>query len=428
MNYQLSEFGVSFSKSRLDNGVNVFLFNKIGMPICMSVSFFAGSRFDSIPGIAHFLEHMLVAGTKKFPSKDKLAEPLERVGGSFSASTSLDYLRLNVTVSKKEDLSVGLEILQEMSQNSLFNDKTIENERGSILSEIGENEEDPYRILNDIYYHAIFNDTALENCVIGNKDSVNKILKQNLLKYKDTFLNTGRMSVLVSGDITMNECLSLLTKYLNDHKIEKRFNIPRKADINREDYLTYVPFKDNKQVYAKIGFRTIGINENDREIFSLDLIAVILGKGRASRLVKELRYKRGLLYSINAGHYNYPDAGLFSISTSFEHGKLENILKIIINELEKIAQDGISEYEFEFAKSATVKSVFNNMQTSWSWINAHEDEMVFNPELARTVEYFMNEINSLTLEEVNVVARKYLHKDNFYLALCGTDKEPSILW
>ena len=400
----------------------------IGAPICIRTTFFAGSRFDSIPGIAHFLEHMLVAGTKKFPSKDKLAEPLERIGGSFSASTSLNYLRLNITVPKKEDLSVGLEILQEMLQNSLFDDKTIKNERGSVLSEIGENDEDPYQILSDIYYHAIFNNTALEHRVIGNKDSVNKIFKQDLLKYKDTFLNTGRISVLVSGDITMNECLSLLTKYLNDNNIEKRFSIPRKADINRGDYFTYIPFQDNKQVYVKMGFRTIGLNESDREIFSLGLVAGILGKGRASRLVKELRYKRGLVYSISAGQYNYPDAGHFVISTSFEHGKLENILKIIINELERIAQDGISEYEFEFTKSATVKSVFNTMQTSWSWINIHEDEMVFNPELARTIDYFMNEINSLTLEEVNAVARKYLHKDNFYLALCGTDKKPTILW
>src|SRR3989338_6364351 len=367
MNYQLSELGVSFSKDRLDNNVGVFLFNKIGAPICIRTTFFAGSRFDSIPGIAHFLEHMLVAGTKKFPSKDKLAEPLERIGGRFSASTSLNY-------------------------------------------------------------HAIFNNTALERRVIGNKDSVNKIFKQDLLKYKDTFLNTGRISFLVSGDITMNECLSLLTKYLNDNNIEKRFSIPRKADINRGDYFTYIPFQDNKQVYVKMGFRTIGLNESDREIFSLGLVAGILGKGRASRLVKELRYKRGLVYSISAGQYNYPDAGHFVISTSFEHGKLENILKIIINELERIAQDGISEYEFEFTKSATVKSVFNTMQTSWSWINIHEDEMVFNPELARTIDYFMNEINSLTLEEVNAVARKYLHKDNFYLALCGTDKKPTILW
>ncbi len=428
MNYQLSDFGISFFKDKLKNDVGVFLFNKIGAPVCIRVVFFAGSRFNFIPGIAHFLEHMLVAGTKKFPSKDKLAEPLERVGGSFSASTGLDYIRLNITVPQKEDLNIGLEILEEMLSHSLFNDKTIENEKGSIVSEIGEAEENPLRVLDDIYYHTVFNNTPLANNVLGNKDSVNKITKQDLLKFKDTFLNVGKMCVLVSGNITMDECLPLLNKHFSGYKKEKRFYMPEKLPVRREDYVACKSFRGNKQVYAKIGFRTMGVNENDREMFSLDLVAGILGKGRASRLVKELRYKKGFVYGVKAGHHNFPDAGHFNISTSFEHDKLEDVTRVIIGELGKIGKDGISEYEFEFAKSASVKSVFNNMQTSWSWINVHEDEMVFNPELARTIDYYMNEVSSLTLGEVNEAIKKYLHKDNFYLALCGTDKEPAVSW
>lgn len=172
----------------------------------------------------------------------------------------------------------------------------------------------------------------------------------------------------------------------------------------------------------------MGANENDREMFSLDLVAGILGKGRASRLVKELRYKRGFVYGVKAGHYNHPDAGHLSISTSFEHSKLDGVIEIIISELRKIGKNGISKYEFEFAKSATVKSVFNNMQTSWSWINVHEDEMVFNPRLSRTIDYYMNEVISLTLGEINEAIKKYLHKDNFYIALCGNNRKLSASW
>lgn len=428
MGYQLSEFGVSFSKGKLDNNIEVFLFKKTGLPVCISVMFFAGARFDSIPGTAHFLEHLLVAGTKTFPSKDKLAEPLERVGGGFSASTGFDYLELNLTVPKKEDLNLGLEILEEMLQHSLFSDKTIENERGSIIAEIGENEEDPYYILGETYYHIVFKGTVLENNVSGNKDSVNKIKKPDLLKFKDAFLSAGRMCVLVSGDITLEECLPLLNKCLNSYNVQERFARPQKAAIHRKDYVVHKPFRDNKQVYARMGFRTIGMNENDRESFSLGLIAAILGRGRASRLAKELRYKRGLVYGVGAIHSVYPDAGHLSVSTSFEHDKLETVLATTINELKEIGKNGVSAHELEFMKSAIIKSTFSNMQTSWSWINVHEDEMVFNPNLSRTIEYFMNEVDSLTLEEVNGVARKYLHEDNFYLALCGTDQQPSVEW
>ena len=411
MPHTLSEFGVKFQKTKLDNGIDVFLFCRTGMPLCLRVVFFAGSRFDFVPGTAHFLEHMLVAGTNKFPSKDKLAEPLERVGGSFSASTNLNYIRLSITVPQKEDLNVGLEILEEMLFHSLFADKIIENERNSIISEIGEAEEDPYYILDSIYYPIVFRKTPLENNVMGNKDSISKIEKQNLLKHKDTYLRAGNMCIIASGGATIEEYLPLLNKHFTDYKPEKHFITPQKAPINRENYIECKPYRDNKQVYAKIGFRTIGMNENDRELFSIDLTAGILGKGRASRLLKELRYKKGLVYSVGAKHSNYPDAGDFSISTSFEHNKLESVIDTAISELKKIEKDGISKDELDFAKFAITKSVFNNTQTSWSWINIHEDEMVFNPELARTVDYYMNEINSLTLEEVNASAKKYLHKD-----------------
>lgn len=428
MKYKLSEFGTTFSKSKLNNGVNVFSFYRPGMPICVRAVFFAGARFDTISGISHFLEHMLVAGTEKFPSKDKLAEPLEKVGGSFSASTSLNSARLNINVPQKKDLNIGLEILGEMLFKSLFDDKTIENERSSIISEIGEAEEDPYYELDNFYYSMIFKKTPLENNVIGNKDSVNKIEKQDLLNFKNDFLRAGRMCILISGGIKINECLPLLNKYLAKHKTEKYFDAPEIAPINRENFVGYKPFKNNKQVYAKMGFRTIGMNENDKEMASLDLIAGVLGKGRASRLIKELRYKKGLVYSISAGQNNYPDAGVFNISTSFEHSKLKDVIEIIIDELKKIERNGINKDELEFIKSATIKSAFNNMQTSWSWINVHEDEMIFNPNLSRTLEYYMNKIDSLTLKEVNATAKKYLHKDNFYIALCGTDKNPNIKW
>lgn len=422
MLHELSEFGVKFQKAKLDNGIDVFSFYRTGMPLCLRVIFFAGSRFDTTPGTAHFLEHMLVAGTSKFPSKDRLAIPLERIGGSFSASTNSDYIRLNVTVPQREDLNIGIEILEEMLFHSLFEDKIIENEKNSIISEIGEAEEDPYYTLDSIYYPIVFKKTPLENNVMGSKDSVSKISKQDLLKFKGAYLRAGNIRIIASGGATVEEYLPLLDRCFINYKPEKHFAMPPKASVNREDYMKYKPFRDNKQVYAKIGFRTIGMNENDGELFSLDLIAGILGKGRASRLLKELRYKRGLVYGIGAKHSNYPDAGDFSVSTSFEYNKLNDVIETIINELKKIERDGISEDELGFAKSAITKSIFNNTQTSWSWINIHEDEMVFNPKLTRTVDYFMNEVNSLTLEEVNATAKKYLHKDNFYLALCGIDK------
>ena len=67
---KLEDFGVERQETILSNGVKLILFNRKGMPVNIRVSFLAGSRFDQIgkEGSAHFLEHMLVAGTKNFPT------------------------------------------------------------------------------------------------------------------------------------------------------------------------------------------------------------------------------------------------------------------------------------------------------------------------------------------------------------------------
>ena len=81
----LADLGVSLEKRTLKNGANLFLFQRKGMPIYLRTTFFAGSRFDSIPGTAHFLEHMLLVGTKKFPTKNSMTEYIQKVGGEFAS-------------------------------------------------------------------------------------------------------------------------------------------------------------------------------------------------------------------------------------------------------------------------------------------------------------------------------------------------------
>lgn len=428
MPHKLSDLGVEFQKAKLDNGVPIFLFQRKGMPIAMRVVFFAGARFDKIAGTAHFLEHLLVAGTEKYPTKDKLAEKLERIGGDFNANTNVDFLRLNVNIAQKEDLSIGLEVLNEMLYRSLFEDKTIENERGSVLSELSQYEENPYFNLNLIFNPLIYNKSPRNNNVIGTKESINKIAKEDILDHKKAFLSSGRMTVIVSGDLSMSECLPKFNEFLSYGDREPRFENPEILEINRDKWLDSIPFRDNKQVYVRMGFRIPAFEQGMREIEWLGLAADILGSGRTSRFLKELRYKRGLVYNVGAGVSSNVDTGIFSAWTSVKRENFDEVVKIMIEELKKLSQEGLSQSELDFTKSASVKSVVNTMQTSQSWLNPHEYEAVFNSERARTLDFYMNEIESITLEEVNLALRKYLHKDNFYLSFCGIEKTPNVSW
>ena len=93
---KLSDFGIKRESGILRSGVRLTVFRKPSAPIYTSFAFLSGGRFDTVgkEGLAHFMEHMIVAGTKKFPTKDKLAEYLESYGGAFHASTGNEVMNL----------------------------------------------------------------------------------------------------------------------------------------------------------------------------------------------------------------------------------------------------------------------------------------------------------------------------------------------
>ena len=427
MNHTLSEFGVSFHKGTLDNGVDVFLFQKKGSPINIRTTFISGAYFDTISGAAHFLEHMLVAGTKKYPSKDLLMTPLERIGGSFNASTGKDYLRLEVCIPMKEDLNIGLEIVGEMLMESLLKEEVLENERGSIISEIERSDSEYNRVLWRILCDCMFGNSNLSNHVAGTIESVKTISKSNLIDFKNKFIHAGRANIFVSGDISMEECLPLLNKHLGALKPGEKFKIPPAPPIYREAPVQVMPFHNNKTIYILAGFRGPDM-DGEEELMSLELISKVLGQGRTSRMQKELRYKNGLTYKSDSYIQAFLSASLISATTSFSPDKFDRGFNILIRELKKMGESGLTQEELEFAKSSKVKSLFGTMQTSTSWIKMHEDFMILGSEPYKTIDYYMNKINSLKLEDVNAMAKKYLTKDNLYIALCGTDKIPEVDW
>src|SRR5690606_26251636 len=117
----------------------------------------------------------------------------------------------------------------------------------------------------------------------------------------------------------------------------------------------------------------------------------------------------------------FPDWARFDMrfATSEEH--LELALEVLWERLEKI-KTNLDENEVENAKMKLTKKMHIRLQTSEAWVNRHTDECLFNPESIHTPEDFKEEILSLTKEDLQKVAQKYFHKDQFLLAICGGDE------
>ena len=418
---EIPNFGASFQKETLPNSVNVFLFKRIGAPISISTLFFAGSRFDSIPGTAHFVEHMLVASTKNYPSKNLLAEKIESVGGSFSASTSKNTVQINIDLAEKEDLPVGINTLREIVCLPTFDESVLETERGAILAEIEDSRSTPIGYVNYLTNNLTFQQTILCNPTIGERDSVKSITQDNLIEYFETYFSSGRVSFVVSGDIEMGDIVTEITNKIQLPTSEK-FTRPEDVIFYRKNAIDYEIFenKNSDQIEFKITFPGCSsLKFPDAQ--ALSIIGAALGGGRTSILSTELRYKRGLVYSVGSSASSSLDFGLFSISGGCPGKNIREVLDVISQDITKIVTTGISQEKLDFIKTRIRKSIKRGLQTSGSWVGAHSFDCLFNQDSPRLINEEIENIESITLEQANQVAKKYLAIDSWYFASCGRE-------
>lgn len=416
--FAFSKLNVSFFERQLSNGSKLFHFQRKNSPISIKASFLGGSRYDKKIGTAHFLEHMLVAGSKKFTSKNLLAGYIERIGGEFGARTNGDILQFNVHMAETSDLKVGIEVLREILCNPLFSEAIIESERGAILAEIGGQKSSPREAIWEVYRRLFYQKTPLAQSILGTPESVASITKADLLDFYSRYLTAGRLTYITSGDVDVDVIASALDASIAIPHASRL--TPSPLPIIREvlfDEETY----PGKQAHAIVGYRILP--EDLIEEVALYLLDELLAVGRSARLVTELRYKQGLIYNLSSLKTRGPDSGVWAVQTACIAGNIPKVLDTVHKELITIASSGISEEELVFIKTKTIKSKIRMLQRSEAWVDFHAPLVQF--ETVRTIEDYFSALEHIGTSDIKRVAAKYLSVDPF-VAICGDLKNVNI--
>jgi predicted Zn-dependent peptidase len=161
-----------------------------------------GSRYESeeFAGISHVLEHMFYKGTKKRPSSAAISTFIEEIGGEFNAFTSKEYTGFYTKVAAKH-LPKSIDFLSDLLINPLFDQKELEKEKQVILQEYDMYQDLPMEIASSRFEEALFGKNSLGRDVIGYRDSIKKISRQDLFDYKEQHYQLGNIIVVVAGNI-----------------------------------------------------------------------------------------------------------------------------------------------------------------------------------------------------------------------------------
>ena len=174
----------------LDNGLRIVTQNMPGLEtVYMGIFNSVGNRDEKkeINGAAHFLEHMAFKGTKSKTAL-QISDTIENVGGNINAYTSKEITAYTVSL-LGDDLPLGIDILTDILQNSIFDEKELNKERGTIIQEIGMYLDVPASMVGDYFFEKAYPNQAMGRSILGPKDIIEKISRNEIINFMNEHYN-----------------------------------------------------------------------------------------------------------------------------------------------------------------------------------------------------------------------------------------------
>jgi predicted Zn-dependent peptidase len=306
-----------------------------------------GSR-DEKPhqvGIAHFWEHMAFKGTKKRKTFHILNR-LDSVGGELNAYTTKEKIFFHASV-LEQYLDKAMDLLVDITFQSIFPEKQIEKERQVILEEMAMYKDSPEDDIQDQFDEVIFSGHPLGNNILGTEESLKSFTRKHFLEFLEENLDTERTVFSIVGDIPEKKLERYIKKYLEpiEHHKRKRERIP--FELYQPNILNFN--KEISQSQCAIGATAYPIHHPKRLAFFM-LVNILGGPGMNSRLNMALREKYGFVYAIDAGYHPFTDTALFSIFFGTDPGQLPKSIKLVKKELRKLQEKPLGSLQLHVAK------------------------------------------------------------------------------
>ncbi len=372
----------------------------------------AGGRHERAEenGIAHFLEHMAFKGTKT-RSALQIAEMIEDVGGYINAYTSREVTAYYTRV-LKEDVALSINLLFDILQNSIFEEKEIEVERGVILQEIGQSLDTPDDVIFDWLQDISYPDQALGRTILGPSERVKNFSRANLIDFIAQHYHPERMILSAAGGIDHDEIIRLA---------EASFGtLPMRAAPENFGKAKFVggEFRKEKsleQAHVALAFESPSYRDDD--IYTAQIYSVALGGGMSSRLFQEIREKRGLCYTIFAQAGAFSDSGMMTIYAGTSEAQVPDLMALTFDELRRAAED-MSSNELERARAQMKAGMLMGLESASNRAERLARQVQvwgYVPELEETVA----KIENVTLDRLRSFSEHIASKAPAALALYG---------
>ena len=402
------------SKYRYDNGLTLLLsdtnYNDIE---AISIIQKGGDFLAPKKGTGSLYGELLLKGTKKY-SASELAQLLEERGIDISTSQTADAFKINILTTKPY-LDFTLDILDEILNNSTYDDDELEKLKTLSLNRIKQIRDNPLRLSLDGFRSKIYLNSAYNCSTEVYEKSIPNISREDILNYISAISNPENTVISVTGNITdKDKLISKLGSIFNTTGGIKfdygKYSIPA---LNKKSFVTR-KLGNQKTAWLIFGWRTCGV-DNLKDYAALNVINTMLGSGMSSRLFVNLREQEGLAYQLGSSFSPNMLAGSFIVYIGTNPATLEHSKQKAMNEISKFKTEFVSDKELKEAKERLLGQYVIALETNsdkaetLGWFEASGRGFAF-------IDHYPKLIEAVSASDIIEAANKYFN-DNYVMSI-----------
>jgi len=378
----------------------------------------AGSRYDNEEGVANLVARLLTYGTKR-RSALQISDTVDFIGASLSASCGEDAASVSLTILKK-DLATGLDLLADILTASTFPQEEIDRQKQAVIAGIKAREESPGSIAQRRFAAALYPQSAYGRPVEGNEASVKAISQASLQEFYQRFYRPNRAIMAVVGDISQDELIRALNQSLRSWTKGEPRGKPLVPSTIGEAQVIRVN-KDLTQANIILGQQ--GISRENPDYYAIQVMNCILGGGGfSSRAMDAIRNERGLAYSVYSYFSAERSRGSFELVMQTKNETALEAIRLAQTEIRRIREESVTDQELSDAKDYLIGSFPLRLDTNRR-VASFLVQVEFYQLGLDYPERYSDLIRKVTREDVERVARQYLHPEKLITVVVGNQKK-----
>ena len=394
---------------RLDNGLTVLVREDHSAPVVAVVTR-VGTGYldepDELVGISHVVEHMLFRGSSRRAAGD-MAREVRAAGGAMNAGTLYEATTYQMVLPSSA-LALGLELQSDALGSPAFHEEELRRELLVIMQEARGKWDNPDAVASELLFRAMFDVHRLRRWRIGTEAGLAKITRNDVVAFHQAMYCPSNMIVVISGDVAPRRALQLADRYFGALPADSPSrSLSSPAEPERVGLRVRGSTVEGvTKTRIDWGWRTPGALHPSTP--AVELLAVVLGQGRASRLFRGVREAGGAT-EIEALHYVLADLGVLAISAHVPPSNQVRAAESIWSEVEALRRGGVLHREVERAKGVLDARALRRTETAVGQARFLAEWQALGD--WRLGERHRQSLSTVTPDDVSRVAHEYVSLD-----------------